>query len=214
MLACLGEYIILLAGGISICLKCTEKRLFKILLFVETLSPLAVLVLTCVLLILSWLHLYDGGFTIILVVSPIRHLRFETYAELDFCAQVLLASMSICAARFALLRSTKICAARFAVLRSFRVFARPNDEELELTHPDTWNLPEDGSLKRPDTRPQTRPGTRPDARHEDVVSYSLPERGVEPEDGRILSGIVDKAMSRASIQWGLYLDDTIVPLPN
>jgi hypothetical protein len=74
--------------------------------------------------------------------------------------------------------------------------------------------PEDGSLKRPDTRPQTRPGTRPDARHEDVVSYSLPERGVEPEDGRILSGIVDKAMSRASIQWGLYLDDTIVPLPN
>jgi len=146
-----------------------------------------ILVLTCVLLILSWLHLYDGGFTIILLVSPMRHLGFEKYANLDFCAQVLLASMSICAARFALLRSTKICATLPAVPQSFVSPQRPNNKELELTHLDAWNRLEDGSLKHPDTLLQTCPGTHPGARHDDVVSYSLPERGVEPGDDRILS---------------------------
>ena len=36
MLACLGEYILLLAGGISACLKYTEKRPLKMLLSVES----------------------------------------------------------------------------------------------------------------------------------------------------------------------------------
>ena len=216
LLACLGEYVVLLAGGISACLKCTEKKPLKTLLFVETLSPFTVLIITCVLLILSWLRLYDEGFAIILVVSPKRHHRFKTYAEFRFCAQVLLASMSICAARFALIRPLRVCAARFVVLGSFRVSARPNDEELELTRQERWGLPQDVPLKRPDTRPDarpdTRPGTRPGTRHADVASYSLPERGVELEDGRMLSGIINKAISSESIQWGYYLDDSVMPL--
>ena len=116
--------------------------------------------------------------------------------------------MSICAARIALIRPLKICAASFIVLGSFCVSARPNDEELELTRQERWGLPQDVSLKRPDTRPDTRPGTH----HADVASYSLAERGVELEDGRMLSGIINKATSSESIQWGYYLEDSVVPL--
>ena len=106
----------------------------------------------------------------------------------------------------------KICATRFVVPGSFHVFARPNDEELELTRQERWGLPEDASLKRPDVRPDTRPRTRPGTHLVDVASYSLPKRGVELEDGRMLSGVINKATSSKSIQLGIYLYDSIVPL--
>lgn len=178
VLACLGEYLVLLAGGISACFTFTKKKSLTVLLVVEALSPLAVLALTCVLLVLSWLHVYDGGFTIILVVSPIYHLRFETYADYHFCTQILLASMNMCAVRFALVRCVRFCAGRLAVPRSFSASARLDDDALELA----------------DQRPETSPSAR-----FDDMSCPLPARGVHPEDSRILSEAVDKADSDVGI---------------
>lgn len=57
MLACLGEYIILPASGISVSFKTLEGKLLQPIIFVETLSQLAVLALVYVLLVLGWLHL-------------------------------------------------------------------------------------------------------------------------------------------------------------
>ena len=180
MLACSGEYIVLLASGVSACFKTLEGKTLKTLFFVETLSPLAVLALICVLLVLSWLRLYDGGSTIIHVVSPTCLLHFEASAEFHFCAQEILASMSICASRFALLLCMRSCAGSLAGPRSFSGSARLDDDALELA--------------------DQRPGTSPSARHDDM-SCPLPARGVDPGDPRILSEAVDKADSSVGIDW-------------
>ena len=104
--------------------------------------------------------------------------------------------MNICAVRFALIRPLKTFITRFFVLGSSRISVRPNGEELELTLQERWVLPEDISSKRRDIRPDTRPGTY----HEDIASYNLSKRGVEPEDGRVLSGIMIEATSSNSVQ--------------
>ena len=64
------------------------------------------------------------------------------------------------------------CAAHFAVVRFFVTSARPNYDELELTHQEGRESRKDGELQRP--------GTRPGIRHEDGPSYSLSSRGVGP----------------------------------
>ena len=171
-----------------------KKPLWRVLL-VETLSPFLILVLTCVLLILGWLHVYDEGFTNILVVST---LLFPLRLTLIFTSvgQEILVSMTTCSARFAiaqLLRAAKV--------RISRAPARPKDDELELTHQEGESR-EDRESQRPGTRTRsgTRPGTSPSTRHEDM-SCKLSERGIEPGDSRILFEIFDKATSSDSIQW-------------
>ncbi len=42
---------------------------------------------------------------------------------------------------------------------------------------------------------------------------STTERGVVPEDSRMLSKVVNKATSGDSIQWSIFFDDSIVPPP-
>ena len=156
--------------------------------FVEALSPLAVLVLTCVFLILNWLRLYDGDFTTIPMVIPSHHPRFATFANFHFCTQVTLAS-------------TSTCPARFGVLRSLRAFAKPNDDELKLNHQERWILPKDGALQYPGTRPDTCPETILSTRREAMASCSLYERCTEYENGRRLSRIINKAISGDAILW-------------
>lgn len=177
--------------------KCMDRKPLWKFVVVETLSPFLILVLTCVLLILGWLHVYDEGFTNILVVS--QYTAFPSRLTLSFTSngQEILASMTMCSARFAitqLLRSAKV--------RISRASARPKDDELELTlqeEGESWEYRE-SQPPGTSTRPGTRPGTSPSTRHEDM-SCKLSERGVEPEDNRILFEMFDKATSSDSIQW-------------
>ncbi len=180
MFACLGEYIVLLANSISACFKTLEGKTFKPLFFVETLSPLAVLALTCILLMLSWLHLYNRSFNVILVVSSIYIPYFETSAEFYFYTQEILASISISALYFALLLYIGFFAGRLAVRRSFSGSARLDDNALELA--------------------DQRPGTSPSAR-QDKISYPLPVQGIDPGNLYILSEAIDKADSSVGIDW-------------
>ena len=105
--------------------------------------------------------------------------------------------MTICSARFAvtqLLHSAKV--------RILRASTRPKDDELELTHQEEGESREDreSQLLGTRTRPGTRPGTSPGTRYEDM-SCKLSERGVEPEDSRMLFEIFYTATSSGSIQW-------------
>lgn len=172
-----------------------RKPLWKVVV-VETFSPFLILVLTCVLLILGWLHVYDEGFTNILVVS--QYTAFPLRLTLSFTSngQEILASMTMCSARFAiaqLLRSAKV--------RISRASARPKDDEFELTlqeEGESWEYRE-SQPPGTRTRPGTRRGTNPSTRHENM-SCKLSKRGIEHEDNRILFEIFDKATFSDSIQ--------------
>lgn len=129
----------------------------------------------------------------------VQYTAFPLRLTLSFTSigQEILASMTTCSARFAvapLLRSAKV--------RISRASAKPNDDELELTHQGQVESREDRESQPPGTRtlPGTRPGTSPSTRHEDM-SCKLSERGVEPGDSRMLFEMFDKAISSDSIQW-------------
>ncbi len=78
-----------------------------------------------------------------------------------------------------------------AIMRFFRASTKSIDDELELRQYGGCETPKDRELQRPATRPGTR--------NEKMPFYSLSQRGVAPEDDRMLSQIVSKATSSNSI---------------
>ena len=157
----------------------------KTLVLFEMLSHSLILVITCVLLALGWLHIYDETFSIIPVVSLEARLYMLTLT-LTFspAEQGILASMTTCAVRFGIKGVFNV------VDRAFCVIAKPNEDQLELTARDRCEASRVGSEPRPRTSRSTR-----------SMSCKLAERGVKSEDRRKISAFVDAGASRNFIVW-------------
>lgn len=148
-----SDYLILLWGGVLACLKVRGRRTLIVLILTEMATPLFILLLTFVLLILGWLRVYEGGFTTIRLVSLRQSFPYDR-AEYYLLFQILLAS-------------TSTCAARFAVIRLFRTSTSLNDAEQELRQQGRCELIQDGAqqcLQAP-----------PAIHHIALSSYSLSE---------------------------------------
>lgn len=152
------------------------------------------LILTFVLLILGWLRVFDPGFATILIVStrylPLLNLTLTFMSS----GQISLTSMITCAARFSIFRLFRAFAARF-----FRAPTGPNDDKLDITNQKVCESGEGMRFQCSGTSSGTRPGTG-----QDIPSFSLSERGVMPEDGRMLYDMITNAMLNNSGNWNSF----------